>query len=486
VLNNSVILADDSSCSQCLFECCFHAKAKYIKVLKKKINELKKNEEALKTDTKTLKQNKEKLKTETNTLKQDKINLEKEREILTKAKEKFKKKNIDYKTYNEDLKKGPFDLKKICEQKPTLVGLNNIGATCFMNSTLQCLSQTKELTNYFLKAKNKDKIFNNNIALKNRNEVQLSPIYYELIQKLWDKNTRIKYFEPRSFMKAIEQMNPLFKQGQPGDSKDFIIFLLEQFHTELKKSLPKNNTNISTQQLNQYDKNNAFMFFFEDFQQEVSVISDHFFGITETTNICINCQKYYNSQGMQNPICYNYQKFNCLIFPLEEVKKMKNNQMQSNNIQMNQNNIVNIYECFYYNQKTDLFTGANQNYCNLCKQLSDSFYTSKIYVSPNVLVLILNRGKDNVFNVKLIFTEQIDISDFVLQKEKPKIIYNLYGVITHIGQSGPSAHFMAACKSSVDNKWYRFNDAFANPITNIQKDVIEFGTPYILFYQKNN
>ena len=36
-----------------------------------------------------------------------------------------------------------------------LIGLNNIGATCFMNSTLQCLSQTKALTNYFLKEKNK-------------------------------------------------------------------------------------------------------------------------------------------------------------------------------------------------------------------------------------------------------------------------------------------------------------------------------------------
>ena len=37
--------------------------------------------------------------------------------------------------------------------KPTLIGLNNIGATCFMNSTLQCLSQTKSLTAYFLKEK---------------------------------------------------------------------------------------------------------------------------------------------------------------------------------------------------------------------------------------------------------------------------------------------------------------------------------------------
>ena len=137
-----------------------------------------------------------------------------------------------------------------------------------------------------------------------------------------------------------------------------------------------------------------------------------------------------------------------------------------------------------YNQKTELFTGENQNYCNNCKQLYDSMYTSKIFSSPNVLVLILNRGKGNIYDVKLDFTETIDISQFVLQKDKPQIIYNLYGVITHIGQSGPSAHFMASCKSPIDNKWYRFNDAFINPINNIQKEVIEFGTPYILFYQK--
>ena len=111
-------------------------------------------------------------------------------------------------------------------------------------------------------------------------------------------------------------------------------------------------------------------------------------------------------------------------------------------------------------------------------------YTSKIFSSPNVLVLILNRGKGNIYDVKLDFTETIDLTQFVLQKDKPQMIYNLYGVITHIGQSGPSAHFMASCKSPIDNKWYRFNDAMINPINNIQKEVIEFGTPYILFYQK--
>ena len=134
----------------------------------------------------------------------------------------------------------------------------------------------------------------------------------------------------------------------------------------------------------------------------------------------------------------------------------------------------------------NLFTGENRNYCNICKQLYDSTYTSKIFVSPKVLVLILNRGKGNIFDVKLDFTETIDISQFILQKDKPQLIYNLYGVITHIGQGGPNAHFIASCKSPIDNKWYKYNDAFVNPITDIQKEVIEFGTPYILFYKKNN
>ena len=39
-------------------------------------------------------------------------------------------------------------------EKPTLIGLNNIGSTCYKNAVLQCLSQTRGLTNYFLKTNN--------------------------------------------------------------------------------------------------------------------------------------------------------------------------------------------------------------------------------------------------------------------------------------------------------------------------------------------
>ena len=391
-----------------------------------------------------------------------------------------KSNSADYKKINRVVPK-PLET----YNNPTLVGLNNIGATCFMNSTLQCLSQTKALANYFLNAKNKEEIRNNNIALKNKNDYQLSPVFQNLIQKLWEKNGP-NSFSPNTFMNTINNMNPLFKTGQAGDAKDFIIFIFEQLHKELKKSVQNNfNNSNNAPQLNQYDKNNAFNHFFNDFKKECSVISDIFFGFNETTNECLNCRNIYYSKGLNNPICYNYGIFNCLIFPLEEVKNMKNNQMQNYNIQIC-NNRVSLYDCFYYNQKSELFTGDNRNYCNVCKQLFDSIYTSKIFISPTALVIILNRGRGNIYDVKLDFSETIDITQFVQQKDSPQMIYNLYGVITHIGQSGPNAHFVASCKSPIDNKWYRYNDAIVNPINNLQKEVIEFGTPYILFYLKNN
>ena len=307
---------------------------------------------------------------------------------------------------------------------PPLIGLDNIGSTCFKNSVLQCLSQTKDLTNYFLKETSMNSIFNNNIAKKNPKALQLCPVYYELIQNLWSKN-KIKSFSPSHFMNVVEILSQndilQFKKGEAGDAKDFIIFILEQFHKELYKSIKNNNSIEAIPPLNQYDKNNALRHFFEDFKEKCSIISDLFFGVNETNTICLNCKNYYNSRGIKNPVCYNYGTFNCLIFPLLEVKKMKGEpKIMFNNFLVNQNDSLTLYDCFAYNEKSEIFTGQNQNFCNVCKRLSDAKYTTKIFISPIILILILNRGKGNIYNIKLDFDEDLDITSYVINKVSKK------------------------------------------------------------------
>ena len=232
-----------------------------------------------------------------------KQNKENEKKFLDEI-EKYKE---NEKIYYNILKKDPL-LKYF---SPTLIGLNNIGATCFMNSTLQCLSQTKKLTSYFLKENKKEEIINNNIALKNKDDLQLCPIYLDLIKNLWDINKTKSSFSPNDFMKNIEKMNPLFKQGQAGDSKDFIIFILERIHTELKKPVKQmSNEQNNIQPLNQYDRNNSYYHFCLDFMKDSSAISDNFYGVNETTNECLNCKNMYAMNNMNTPLCYNYGIFN--------------------------------------------------------------------------------------------------------------------------------------------------------------------------------
>ena len=71
------------------------------------------------------------------------------------------------------------------------------------------------------------RIINNNISNSNKNDYQLSPAYFELIEKLWKIDGEKSFFH-NTFMNINNNLNPLFKTGQAGDAKDFIIFVLEQ------------------------------------------------------------------------------------------------------------------------------------------------------------------------------------------------------------------------------------------------------------------
>ena len=69
-----------------------------------------------------------------------------------------------------------------------LIGLQNIGATCYMNATLQCMANLKQFTNYLL---TKDNFF---IIINKMKDCELLCSYCELLHKLCCDENVIDYY----------------------------------------------------------------------------------------------------------------------------------------------------------------------------------------------------------------------------------------------------------------------------------------------------
>ena len=149
----------------------------------------------------------------------------------------------------------------------------------------------------------------------------------------------------------------------------------------------------------------------------------------------------------------------------------------------NKPNEVDIMDCFEFDQKVNIMSGTNAMYCNYCKQTCSSSMSTLLATGPEILIIILNRGKGNEFNVKLNFKKDWDLKDYIERKDTG-YLYELIGVITHIGESSMSGHFIAYCKEYFENTWLKFNDAMVDPVKNFQSEVIDFATPYLLFFKK--
>jgi ubiquitin C-terminal hydrolase len=376
------------------------------------------------------------------------------KENIKLLKEEFSKKENNYKLEIKNLKDIIANFKE-----PIFVGLNNIGATCYMNATLQCLSNTKKLTDYFLhNFKNDDpkKIMSNE--------------YYKVITNLWKRENNKMSYSPYSFKEVLSKENPLFAGIAANDSKDLINFLLERFHQELNiiNNNINNNVNDNLLNLDQTNENLMLKSFLDEYTQKFnSIISNLFYGILETKSQCKGC----------NMIKFNFQVFSFLEFPLEQVNLYFYNKGKRPLILSNgENPDIDLYECFEYNQKIDLMTGENQMFCNICNKLCDSYYSTTTYSYPNYL----NRGKGAVYKCKVNFPKQLNVINYATFKQGITV-FELYAVICHLGPSSMSGHFVAYCKNSIDHKWYLYNDAFVTLCT--KPFQYNDGMPYILFYK---
>ena len=379
-------------------------------------------------------------------------------------------------------------------RNPPLVGAQNVGATCYMNATIQCFSQIEKLVDYF-KYDPEKKVENIIYVNKLQKSNCLTTSFKNLIDNFWPsenfpknkyqhKNSNNKYFAPYEFKEKISKMDPLFAGARANDSKDLVNFIIMTLHQEL------NEIKMSNENNNQLINNQNMMYniFLQQSRKENnSIISDIFYAINGSIMQCTFCQE----------IKINYQNYFFLTFPLEEVRLYKQKQQmiinqnmfmmmnfQPNFFQINQNDSVTIYDCFEYYQQFEFMEGENSIHCNKCQCLRSAQYRSFLVTCPKILIIVLNRGKGIEFNVKLEFDEKLSLQNYININEEKKFDYELIGVVTHMGLSGATGHFIACCKSPINNMWYKYNDDLVTPIYDVKMEVVNYAMPYILFYQK--
>ena len=100
---------------------------------------------------------------------------------------------------------------------PGIIGLQNIGATCYMNATLQCFSNIGRLKAYLLNKNIYQNLENNKNSTK-----KLSFAFAEVLKNLWEILEH-RYYAPNDFKNLISEMNPLFKGIAANDPKDLIL-----------------------------------------------------------------------------------------------------------------------------------------------------------------------------------------------------------------------------------------------------------------------
>ena len=112
-----------------------------------------------------------------------------------------------------------------------LCGLSNLGNTCYMNSAIQCLSNTLPLTEYFLNDKYTEDYNTSKI------EHNLVREWVRLINGIWSNTGCI--ITPRSFHKVTRKLserlgyNVVFGNFTQNDVQEFLSFVINIFHEAL-------------------------------------------------------------------------------------------------------------------------------------------------------------------------------------------------------------------------------------------------------------
>ncbi|XP_049300107.1 ubiquitin carboxyl-terminal hydrolase Usp2 isoform X2 [Anopheles funestus] len=331
--------------------------------------------------------------------------------------------------------------------KAGLCGLWNIGNTCFMNSMIQCLSNTRELTS-FLRSQPSTELGTNK-------DHRILAEYTKLIKNMWSGSQRS--INPSDLKHAFSSKHRMYSGSAQQDAQEFLRFFLDSLHGALNVAVKRDPLGEIDDAMNARVKADMLWEWYS--KAENSVIKDLFVGQLRSTLKCTHCD---TESTMFDP-------FWDLSLPLPT-----------------SNSRCKLENCLEMFIKEEILDGIDQPTCSHCETRRKCTKSLTIERFPRYLVIHLKRFSETRFS-KLTNTvefptkkRELNLQPYASENIAGPVYYSLYGISNHIGSTA-GGHYVAVCKHPTIQEWNEFND---NYVTETSERNLVTSNAYVLFYER--
>uniref|UniRef100_A0A8C9IL64 ubiquitinyl hydrolase 1 n=1 Tax=Piliocolobus tephrosceles TaxID=591936 RepID=A0A8C9IL64_9PRIM len=298
-------------------------------------------------------------------------------------------------------------------------GLHNLGNTCFLNATIQCLTYTPPLANYLLSKEHARSCHQGSFCM-------LCVMQNHIVQAFANSGNAIK---PVSFIRDLKKIARHFRFGNQEDAHEFLRYTIDA----MQKACLNGCAKLDRQ------------------TQATTLVHQIFGGYLRSRVKCSMCKS----------VSDTYDPYLDVALEIRQAA-----------------NIVRALELFV---KADVLSGENAYMCAKCKKKVPASKRFTIHRTSNVLTLSLKRFA-NFSGGKITkdvgYPEFLNIRPYMSQNNGDPVMYGLYAVLVHSGYSCHAGHYYCYVKAS-NGQWYQMNDSLVHS-SNVK--VVLNQQAYVLFY----